>query len=105
MCFIFQSLKVWEWIIWFFKMQAFSYLGMAFNLLVLKEVLRYYDSIYYCGFIGAAVLYITGLQLLKAKKKAQRKSGEKLELKEVNMTKSKMIDGKPISYMEKMEAE
>lgn len=67
-----MSLKIWEWIIWFFKMEAFSFLSMAFHLLVLPEVIRYYNSVYYCGFIVGAILYIVGLQMLKAKKKSKK---------------------------------
>lgn len=62
------SLKVWKWILWLFKMQVLSCLSIAFQLLVFKEVVRYYNSTYYCGFIIGAVLYLTGLLLLKIKK-------------------------------------
>lgn len=63
------SLKIWEWIIWFLKMQAFSYLSMAFVLLSLPDIHRYYASCYYFGFIGFGVMYAVGLQLLNSRRK------------------------------------
>ncbi|KAK5641211.1 hypothetical protein RI129_009758 [Pyrocoelia pectoralis] len=63
-----NSLKIWEWIIWFLKMQAFSYLSMAFVLLSLSDIHRYYASCYYIGFVGAALMYALGLKLLKNKR-------------------------------------
>lgn len=54
-------------------MQAFSYLGIAFNLLVLPEIIRYYTSIYYSGFIGGFILYVIALQMLKARKLKSKK--------------------------------
>ncbi|KAK4874614.1 hypothetical protein RN001_013974 [Aquatica leii] len=62
------SLHIWEWIIWFFKMLAFSYLSMAFTLLSLDHVIRYYSSVYYIGFIGFAVMYAVGIRMLKQTK-------------------------------------
>lgn len=71
------SLKIWEWIIWFFKMFGFSYLGIAFHLLVLPDIIRYYNSIYYCGFVVGIVLYLIGRQMLKAKRaKSKGRPGE-----------------------------
>lgn len=59
-------------------MFAFSYLCIAFHLLVMTEVLRYYNSIYYAGHIGAALMYGAGVMLLNAKRAKQRreKAGE-----------------------------
>ncbi|KAF5285875.1 hypothetical protein FQA39_LY04336 [Lamprigera yunnana] len=62
------SLKIWEWVMWFLKMQAFSYLSMAFVLLSFDNVIRYYSSLYYCGFIGGAIMYLIGWQLLMKEK-------------------------------------
>lgn len=55
--------KGWSFLIWFMKMQTVSYLTVAFNLLTLNEILRYYHSTYYFGFVLPAVLYVIGLIL------------------------------------------
>lgn len=64
-----QSLKVWEWILWFSKMFAYSYLGIAFYLLTLPNILHYYNSIYHFGVVFYTAALITGLFLLKKKKR------------------------------------
>lgn len=68
-----QFLKLWEWIFWFFKMAAFSYLGIAFHLLSIRNVIHYYNSIYHAGALIGAILYLSGLYLLKAKTAKEKK--------------------------------
>lgn len=60
---------MWEWIIWFLKMQFFSYFAIAFHLLEIHKVIQYYNSIYHAGWILAAILYAVGLIVLKMRKK------------------------------------
>ncbi|KAF5295178.1 hypothetical protein FQR65_LT10566 [Abscondita terminalis] len=74
-----MSLKLWEWIIWLMKMQAFSYLSMAFTLLSLNNVIRFYSSTYYCGFIGFAIMYAVGVYMLKMKKIRSKESERRLK--------------------------
>lgn len=71
--FLFQYFKVLEWIHWFFRMHFFSYQGIAFLLLEVNLILKYYNSIYHAGLILWIILYVIGLQLLKAKKKREKK--------------------------------
>lgn len=79
---MFQSLKIWEWIIWFLKMQFFSYFAIAFHLLEVHKVIHYYNSIYHVGWIFAAILYAYGLLILKMRKNSvQEEGGHNLKLK------------------------
>lgn len=79
-----QSLKIWEWVMFVAKMFAFSYLGIAFNLLSIEKIIYYYNSIYHAGLIMGIVMYVSGLYIIKmkqanAKKRDKVKEGQKLE--------------------------
>ncbi|XP_049853119.1 lysophospholipid acyltransferase 7 isoform X1 [Schistocerca gregaria] len=55
--------KVWDIILWFFKMQEFGYMTTAFLLLRLDKTLHYWKSIYFIGHLIAAVLYLVGISI------------------------------------------
>ncbi|XP_060522244.1 lysophospholipid acyltransferase 7 [Cylas formicarius] len=52
-------------ILWFLKMQLFSYQIMAFNMLDLQKFMTYYNSVYHCVPVLCFALYSTGIYLLK----------------------------------------
>lgn len=64
-----QSRNVWEWIIRFLRMNYYSYFSIAFHLLHVGVVIRFYNSIYHCGLILAIVLYAYGMFTLKKRRK------------------------------------
>lgn len=59
-------------VFWINKFFAFSYLGMAFLLLTMDKIWFYYSSIYHYGYVWYLVLLVTGIMLLKLKKKERR---------------------------------
>lgn len=63
---------MWEWIIWFLKMEYFSYFAIAMHLLEARKVVHYYNSVYHFGAIQAVVLYVVGLYVLKNRKNKLR---------------------------------
>ncbi|RZC27664.1 lysophospholipid acyltransferase 7 [Asbolus verrucosus] len=67
------SLRIAEWIHWVFRMHFFSYQAIAFLLLEVNVILHYYNSIGHAGLVFGIILYVIGLQLLKAKKRKERK--------------------------------
>lgn len=70
---------MWQWIIWIFKMLSFSYLSVAFNLLTVPRVMRYYNSVYHIGFIVYAILFMIGKYLAINCKKPNNVSNLKVE--------------------------
>lgn len=52
---------------WIVRTQAFSYMGMAFSLLSMKNGIRYYSSIYYVYHLTSVLGLILGLTLKKFK--------------------------------------
>ncbi|KAL5286735.1 MBOAT7 family protein [Megaselia abdita] len=69
--------KVIDVIFWINKFFAFSYLAMAFLLLTMDKIWHYYSSVYHYGYVWYLVLLVTGISLLKMRKKERR--GEKKE--------------------------
>ncbi|EFA08021.2 lysophospholipid acyltransferase 7 [Tribolium castaneum] len=69
--------KVLEWVHWFFRMHFFSYQGIAFLLLEVNLILKYYNSIYHAGLVLWVILYVVGFKLLKDKRRREKKIAEK----------------------------
>ncbi|CAH0563559.1 unnamed protein product [Brassicogethes aeneus] len=67
------ALKRNEWFVWFYKMKVFSYQAIAFHLLEINKIIKYFNSIYHVGLIIHLFWYVVGLQLLKAKKSKEQK--------------------------------
>lgn len=63
-----------EWGMWVFKMFAFSYFSIAFVMLDLNKIWRYYNSIYHAGVIIGVALYFLGIKLLNDKKRKEKKA-------------------------------
>lgn len=68
----FQSRTIWDWIIRFLRMNYYSYFSIAFHLLHVGVVIRFYNSIYHCGLILAIILYGIGIFTLKRRKKLSK---------------------------------
>lgn len=60
--------QIWDWIIWFFKMQAFAYMASAFLLLHVNRTLYYWKSIYFIGHIIGISLYLIGICIAQTRK-------------------------------------
>lgn len=69
---VFQSRTIWEWIIRFLRMNYYSYFSIAFHLLHVGAVVRFYNSIYHCGLILAIILYGIALFTLKRRRKLSK---------------------------------
>ncbi|TRY68844.1 hypothetical protein TCAL_03048 [Tigriopus californicus] len=54
-----------DWLSWFYRMQQFSYLGMAFQLLKIGETLTFWHSIAYLGHLILPIIYLLGLFIVK----------------------------------------
>lgn len=54
-------------------MNYYSYFSIAFHLLHVGVVVRFYNSIYHCGLILAVVLY--GIGMFTLKRRRQRNKG------------------------------
>ncbi|XP_044731944.1 lysophospholipid acyltransferase 7 [Chrysoperla carnea] len=65
---------IWDWILYFSKMQGFAYLGFAFQLLSVQRVMRYYNSIYHSGEILLLILYLIVLYIKSQKRQKETKS-------------------------------
>lgn len=63
-----QCAQIWDWIIWFFKMQAFAYMASAFLLLHVNRTLYYWKSIYFIGHIIGISLYLIGICIAQTRK-------------------------------------
>nr|ACO11537.1 Membrane-bound O-acyltransferase domain-containing protein 6 [Caligus rogercresseyi] len=50
---------------WFIRVQTFSYLSMAFQLLSISSTLTYWRSIYFLGHVLAALAYVIGLGIVR----------------------------------------
>lgn len=62
-------------------MNYFSYFSIAFHLLHVSVVIRYYNSIYHCGLILAIILYGIAMFTLK-RRRLSRKSKQAVEVEE-----------------------
>ncbi|XP_046393974.1 lysophospholipid acyltransferase 7-like [Ischnura elegans] len=65
--------EMYDWMFWFTRMQAFSYMGIAFLLLDVKAIIRYWSSIYFVGHALTAIAYVIGVCFLKMKKTSSHK--------------------------------
>lgn len=54
-----------DWLSWFYRMQQFSYLGMAFQLLKIGETLTFWHSVAYLGHLVLPIMYLMGLFIIK----------------------------------------
>ncbi|XP_046398340.1 lysophospholipid acyltransferase 7-like [Ischnura elegans] len=57
----------------FFRVQAFSYMGIAFLLLRIDATLAYWKSIYFIGNVVCALFYVVGIIILKRRKRLRPK--------------------------------
>lgn len=57
-----------------YKMNMFSYQAIAFHLLEVNKIFKFYNSIYHAGLILHIILYVIGIQILKIKKRKQKHS-------------------------------
>ncbi len=73
-----QGQAAYDWAGWFFRMQMFSYLGMAFQLLRIDSTVKFWHSIGYVGHAILPVLYAVGVLLVKPITKSwpERSDGE-----------------------------
>jgi hypothetical protein len=67
-----QEAKAWDFLLWFFKMQAFSYLAIVFLLLRIDLTLKYWSSIYFAGHVVAVILFVLGKFILKSRRKKSK---------------------------------
>ncbi|KAK7872885.1 hypothetical protein R5R35_006751 [Gryllus longicercus] len=65
---------IWDWVIWFFKMQAFSYMAVAFFLLNIEKIIFYWRSIYFSHQVMWIVLYGVGVVILKTRKRKPKQT-------------------------------
>ncbi|KAG8239003.1 hypothetical protein J437_LFUL005060 [Ladona fulva] len=56
----------------FFRVQAFSYMGIAFLLLRIDTTLHYWKSIYFIGNVVTAIFYVVGIIILKRRKRLEK---------------------------------
>lgn len=63
-----QEAKAWNFFLWFFKMQAFSYMAIVFLLLRIDLTFKYWSSIYFAGHIVAVILFVVGKFILKSRR-------------------------------------
>jgi hypothetical protein len=63
-----QEAKAWDFFLWFFKMQAFSYMAIAFLLLRIDLTFKYWSSIYFAGHIFGVILFVVGKFILKSRR-------------------------------------
>ncbi|PNF42393.1 hypothetical protein B7P43_G02550 [Cryptotermes secundus] len=61
--------KAWDFFLWFFKMQAFSYMAIVFLLLRIDLTIKFWSSIYFAGHVVAIILFVLGKFILKSRKK------------------------------------
>ncbi|XP_040577700.1 LOW QUALITY PROTEIN: lysophospholipid acyltransferase 7 [Lepeophtheirus salmonis] len=57
--------KYYDIVGWFLRVQAFSYLSMAFQLLHINATLNYWRSIYFIGHVFCIVAYIFGIFIVQ----------------------------------------
>lgn len=67
-----EGQKIYDRICWFFKMHAFSYMGVGFYLLEIKPTLSYWMSIYFLGHVLMGVFYAFGLTVLAIRRKSHK---------------------------------
>jgi len=60
--------KVYDFISYVHKMQAFGYMGMAFLLLRVDATFYYWQSIFFFGHVIIAIMYVIGILFLKKKR-------------------------------------
>jgi uncharacterized membrane protein YqjE len=63
-----QEAKAWDFFLWFFKMQAFSYMAIVFLLLHVDLTIKYWNSVYFAGHIVAVILFVVGKFILKSRR-------------------------------------
>ncbi|XP_069695683.1 lysophospholipid acyltransferase 7 [Periplaneta americana] len=68
--------KFWDFFLWFFKMQAFSYMAIVFLLLRVDLTFKFWGSIYFAGHIAAVVLFVVGKLILKARRKKNKQASK-----------------------------
>ncbi|KDR10082.1 Lysophospholipid acyltransferase 7 [Zootermopsis nevadensis] len=64
--------KFWDFFLWFFKMQAFSYMAIVFLLLHIELTFKYWSSVYFAGHIVAIILFVSGKFILKFRRRKSR---------------------------------
>ncbi|GAB6020240.1 hypothetical protein CHUAL_002958 [Chamberlinius hualienensis] len=74
--------RIFDWISWFFKMQAFSYMGMGFYLLRVDATLHFWKSIYFIGHVLIVVFYLLGRSITKLSRKPRKSKEESKEIKQ-----------------------
>jgi hypothetical protein len=73
-----QEAKFWDFFLWFFKMQAFSYMAIVFLLLRIDLTFKYWSSIYFAGHVVAIILFVVGKFILRSRR-SKSKSVSKTE--------------------------
>lgn len=68
------SHMLWDWVLWFSKMQAFSYMAVAFFLLEINKILYYWRSIYFSHHLFWIFLYGIGVLIAKNQKQKSKAS-------------------------------
>ena len=63
--YFFQGQSAYDWLGWFLRMQMFSYLGMAFQLLHAGATLRFWRSIGFAGHLCLPILYALGILIVR----------------------------------------
>lgn len=54
-----------DWLNWFLRMQMFSYLGMAFQLLRIDTTMTFWRSVAFVGHTMLPICYVLGLYVVK----------------------------------------
>lgn len=70
-----KQVKIYQFILWFFKMHYFGYQAMALYLLEVNKVMTYYNSVFHMGLLKWIALYVIGLRLLKIKRRNEKAAG------------------------------
>lgn len=67
-----QGQALYDWVCWVIKMQAFSYMGMAFYLLRIEETITFWGSLYFAGHILILVFYLLGQTITTKRRSVQK---------------------------------
>ncbi|XP_063223460.1 lysophospholipid acyltransferase 7 isoform X2 [Bacillus rossius redtenbacheri] len=62
--------KIADFVVWFFRLQALSYMAITFFLLTIHDSFKYWNSIYFCCHVLWAAFYMVGVVAVKARKKS-----------------------------------
>jgi len=66
-------IRIYDAFSWFIQTRGFDYMSMGFILLRGDLTWRYWKSVYFIGHVTCAILYLTGMLILKFRRKTKQK--------------------------------